>query len=353
MIKLNTGTVDGQQLSLGDHDQLFCLQSTCKPITYAMAVSEHGIDKVHSHVGREPSGRAFNEMALKELSETARPVNGRTAIPHNPMINAGAMMCTSLIRPSLKLDKRIEHYLEVWSRLCARDVSFDPTVMVSERATADRNKALAYMMKTAKAWDNKVNLDETLELYFSTCAVTMTSDMMAVAAATLANGGENPFTSDFIFDPETTTNVLSLMLSCGMYDFSGEWAFSQGLPAKSGVSGTLMIVVPGTMGICIWSPNIDELGNSVRGVAFAEKLVQNFSLHHLDGIHPSNKIDPTRTKMAIQTESVVGLLFAASTGDLLTIIRSIKRGVDPDTHDYDGRTALHLASAECRIDCVE
>jgi glutaminase len=155
-------------------------------------------------------------MALKEVPERYRENPTRVAIPHNPCINAGAIMCTSLVKPASDLAERLEAYLDVWSDCCGRQVSFDPTVMVSERATADRNNALAYMMKESGSFEPGVNINETLEFYFSTCAVTCTAEMMATAAATLANGGENPLTQKRVFSDEHTRMAMSLMLSCGM-----------------------------------------------------------------------------------------------------------------------------------------
>lgn len=120
-------TVDGQQFNFGDWEEFFCLQSVSKPVTYACAVEEHGLDYVHQHVGREPSGRAFNDMALKQLPED-RPNPMRRQIPHNPLINAGAIMCTSLIQSEKPLPDQIGYYLDKWSALCAQKVEFDPMV---------------------------------------------------------------------------------------------------------------------------------------------------------------------------------------------------------------------------------
>lgn len=347
-------TIDGQRFSIGDSEDLFCLQSSCKPVTYAIALQQHGEDKVHSHVGREPSGRSFNEMCLKEIAEEQRDEPHRIAIPHNPCINAGAIMCTSLIHPELDLANRLTHYLQVWGDLCGKNVSFDPTVMMSERATADRNHALAFMMKESGSFEDGINLNETLELYFSTCSVTLTADMMSTAAATLANGGENPLTQKRVFSEDTTRMAMSLMLSCGMYDFSGEWAFTVGVPAKSGVSGVVELVVPNVCGICIWSPLLDRVGNSVKGIKFAELLVERFNFHHLDSHVRSSKINPTNHTESFNDASVLfDLLTAASAGDLGTVQALVARGADVDAADYDKRTALHLAACDGRVEVVQ
>jgi glutaminase len=151
-------------------------------------------------------------------------------------------------------------------------------------------------------------------------------------------------------------SCLSLMSSCGMYDFSGEFAFTIGLPAKSGVSGAVMLVVPGLMGICVWSPRLDEHGNSVRGIEFCRKLVAEYNVHVFDslvtGRGRTSKRDPRRKKNQTQTEAVLALTWAASQGDLNEVRALIAAGVEPGTADYDGRTPLHLAAAEGQPEVV-
>jgi glutaminase len=180
--------------------------------------------------------------------------------------------------------------------------------------------------------------------------------MLAVAAASLANAGVCPLTEDPVFSAATVQSCLSLMSSCGMYDFSGEFAFTIGLPAKSGVSGAIMLVVPGLMGLCVWSPRLDEHGNSVRGIEFCRKLVAEYNVHVFDSLHAgpgrTAKRDPRRKKNQTQIEAVVALTWAASQGDLTEVRALIAAGVDPGTADYDGRTPLHLAAAEGHLDVV-
>jgi glutaminase len=180
--------------------------------------------------------------------------------------------------------------------------------------------------------------------------------MLAVVAASLANAGVCPLTEDPVFSAGTVQSCLSLMSSCGMYDFSGEFAFTIGLPAKSGVSGAVMLVVPGLMGICVWSPRLDEQGNSVRGIEFCRKLVAEYNVHVFDslitGHGHSAKRDPRRKKNQTEIERVVALTWAASQGDLTEVRALIASGVEPGTADYDGRTALHLAAAEGQLEVV-
>lgn len=341
---LSICTVDGQRYSLGDSGVNFCLQSSCKPINYCLALEELGEKKVHRHVGREPSGQSFNELTLNAQG-----------IPHNPMINAGAMMACSLIDRENNIADRFDKVNKTWKALCGgKDVSFNNAVYLSERQTADRNFALAYFMREKNAFPEKTNLTETLEFYFQCCSIESCTYDLSVAAATLANAGTNPLTGDVIFQSSTVQNCLSLMLSCGMYDFSGEFAFKIGLPAKSGVSGALLLVIPNLMGISIWSPRLDPLGNSVRGVEFCERLVERFSFHQYDSLTGhSSKINPRRKQSEVKASKVMELIRAASYGDLDEIYRLEAEGVSPDTADYDGRTPLHLAACEGQIEVVQ
>jgi glutaminase len=339
-------TVDGQRFAVGDATTAFCLQSVSKTVGYCLALEEHGTAMVHQHMGREPSGRSFNELALNPKG-----------LPHNPMVNAGAIMTTSLIRPEADLADRFDLVAETWRRLGGgRRPGFNNAVYLSERQTADRNFALGYSMREAGAFRPGTDLVSTLEFYFQSCSIEVDAQMLAVAAASLANAGVCPLTEDPVFAPGTVQSCLSLMSSCGMYDFSGEFAFTIGLPAKSGVSGAVMLVIPGLMGICVWSPRLDAHGNSVRGIEFCRKLVAAYNVHVFDSLATgrgrSAKRDPRRKKNQTQTEAVVALTWAASQGDLNEVRALIASGVEPGTADYDGRTPLHLAAAEGQAEVV-
>ena len=332
-------TIDGQQFALGDHDTDFCVQSCCKPISYCLALEEHGEEMVHHYVGREPSGRNFNELTLNE--------DGR---PHNPMINAGAIMCSSLISPQLDPAERFDLVLEKWQALGGnRKVNFNNSIYQSERQTGDRNYALGYYMRENRAFPEGTDLMQTLEFYFQCCSIETNVTAMATLAATLANGGVCPTTGERVLKTSNVRHCLSLMCSCGMYDFSGEFAFEVGLPAKSGVSGVLLVVVPNVMGVCVWAPRLDARGNSVRGIEFCKQLVQTFNFYNYDNLTGfSEKIDPRLNRIETKAQKVDQLIWAASKGDLGAVHRLIVRGYDQDAADYDGRTPLHLAAAEGR-----
>ncbi|RLU81790.1 glutaminase A [Streptomyces griseocarneus] len=340
-------TVDGQRFSVGDAGVNFCLQSVSKTVNYCLTLEEHGPDTVHRHVGREPSGQGFNELTFN-----------KAGLPHNPMINAGAIMSCALIQRELDAADRFDFVAGTWKRLAGgHSVGFNNSVYLSERSTADRNFALGYSMRERGAFPPGTDLLATLEFYIQCCSIEVTAQQLAIAAASLANGGVCPLTEDPVFSAQTVRHCLSLMSSCGMYDFSGEFAFTIGLPAKSGVSGALMLVVPQLMGIAIWSPRLDGHGNSVRGIEVCRRLVDCYNVHTYDLLTgtgaETGKRDPRLKRHQSATEGIVGLCFAASRGDLNEIRRLAACNVPLDAADYDGRTALHLAAAEGHRSTVE
>lgn len=336
-------TVDGQFFSLGDSDEAYCAQSVCKPINYGLALQEHGEKSVHKYVGREPSGQNFNHISLN-----------KQGLPHNPMLNSGAISICAMLQQSLSASERFDAVLQNWQELSGgKKVGFNNAVYLSEKETADRNFAIGYFLRENQALPNPPKLIETLEFYFQCCSIELTAESMAVAAASLANAGVCPLTDKKILKPNVVKNVLSLMSSCGMYDFSGEFAFSVGLPAKSGVSGALMLVIPNVLGIALWSPRLDTMGNSVRGVAFCQQLVKRFNFHRYDNLlHHGSKMDPRKEKNALNCHHTAALCWAAHQGDNHEISRLVASNVDVNGADYDGRTALHIAVAEGHLSTV-
>ncbi|XP_053393622.1 glutaminase kidney isoform, mitochondrial-like [Mercenaria mercenaria] len=330
-------TVDGQRYDLGETNIPFCLQSVVKPLTYALTLNDLSPDVVHRFVGQEPSGRSFNELTLDYQNK-----------PHNPMINAGAIVTSSLLKKGLVIADRFDYAMDELKRLSGQEhVTFNNSVYLSERATADRNFALGYYMRENKCFPSEADLVETLEFYFQLCSIEVTAQSGAVIAATLANGGICPTTGDKVLNSEAVRNTLSLMHSCGMYDYSGQFAFKVGLPAKSGVAGGVLLVIPNLMGIFTWSPPLDQWGNSSRGVQFCEELVANFNFHNYDNLkHTSKKYDPRGRAVESKAQDVVNVLFSAFNGDVTAMRRYALLGMDMSLADYDGRTALHLAAAE-------
>jgi len=347
-------SVDGQRYAAGCKDYKFCVQSCCKPIAYLIAAEENGFDVIHHHIGREPSGAKFNQLTLKDFPS---PENPSRKIPHNPMINAGAIMSCSLIKSNEPMSDRFQHVMEIWERLCASHVGFVNSVYLSEKDTADRNWCLGYMMQEYDSFPKGINLRDTLEFYFQQCSIEADIQQMSVLAGTIANGGTNPITGDRVFNPFHVRNCLSLMLSSGMYDYSGEWMFTVGLPAKSGVAGCIWCVVPNKLGVVTFSPGLDENGNSFRGVEAYKKLVDRFSFHQFDSltglVGDKTKKDPTKKTNQIMYDQVASLLFASSQGDLMDVINLYNLDVDIWAADYDNRTALHLSASEGHLNVVK
>jgi glutaminase len=258
--------VAGSVYEAGESELPFTIQSISKPFVYALALDDAGPDGVLARVGVEPSGEAFNAISLE-------PGTGR---PSNPMINAGAIVTTSLVHGTGSTE-RFERILDVLARCAGRELSVDDSVYRSERDTGDRNRALAYLMHHAGSLSTDV--EDAVDTYFRQCSVLVTAVDLATMAATLANGGVNPRTGERVLEQSVTEKVLTVMATCGMYDFSGEWLFRVGLPAKSGVAGGVVAVSPSQFGIGLYSPRLDGRGNSVRGVEASRAISERFSLH--------------------------------------------------------------------------
>lgn len=259
-------TVDGVAYSVGDAAQPFTIQSISKPFVYATALADRGLAYVSQRVGVEPSGDAFNSISL----------HPKSGAPLNPMINAGAIASASMVagQDATRQWARIAESLGVFM---GHDVALDDAVYRSESETGFRNRAIAWMLKNFG-----IIADEpmaALENYFRQCSVLVDCRDLAFMAATLANGGIHPATGQRALPPEDVERVLSVMATCGMYDYAGSWLYEVGMPAKSGVGGGIIAVLPGRFGIGVFSPPLDEKGNSVRGIEVCKRLSHDFGLH--------------------------------------------------------------------------
>lgn len=259
-------TVDGKVYTAGDTDEAFTIQSVSKPFMYALALETHGEARVLKHVGVEPTGAAFNAIVLDEDNQR----------PFNPMVNAGAIAVSALVEGDGYAAKR--HTMLDWmARFAGRDLSIDEAVFRSERETGDRNRAIATLMKSASMLGG--DTEEILDLYFSQCSVLVTCRDLALMAATLAGGGIQPVTGERALTKVHVEDVLSVMSSCGMYNYAGQWQYEIGIPAKSGVSGSIIAVIPGQVGIAAFSPPLDRYGNSVRAISACKQIADAFGLH--------------------------------------------------------------------------
>jgi glutaminase len=259
-------TAGGQSFEVGDCSQLFSIQSVSKPFVFGMALNDHGREPVLQKVGVEPTGEAFNAIVLDEQSNR----------PFNPLVNAGAIATVDAIQGK-DFAERIKRLLNMFSQFAGRELYVDNAIFMSERTTGHRNRAIAHLMRNFGMVGDR--FEESLELYFQQCSILVNAHDLAVMGATLANAGVNPITKERAIDRQYVKDVLSVMLTCGMYDYAGEWAYRVGLPAKSGVGGGICAVVPGQAGIGIFSPLLDARGNSVRGIKVCEELSSRFGLH--------------------------------------------------------------------------
>ncbi|MGZ9584535.1 glutaminase A [Paenibacillus marinisediminis] len=254
--------VDGVTVEGGDTNIEFTLQSVSKVFSLLLALIDNGEERVFSKVGMEPTGDDYNSMLKLELVEPG--------IPFNPYINAGAIVIASLIkgRNSQEKSRRMLDFV----RLIAGDDSivWDEEVYVSERETANRNRSLAYFLASNGVLEEDV--EDTLDVYFRQCSILVTCTQLARMALVLAKRGKHPITGEQLIAPRYVQIAKSFMVTCGMYNASGKFAINVGIPAKSGVSGGIMAVIPRQSGICVFGPSLDDKGNSIAGVHLLETL---------------------------------------------------------------------------------
>jgi len=259
-------TADGRTFQVGACDQPFTIQSISKPFTFGMAIAELGHDRVFERVGVEPSGDTFNSIQLQS----------GTNKPYNPMINSGAITVTALLH-SLHGDHAFEHILDCFSAAAGRQLSMDESVYQSESRTGHRNRAITYLLLNFGMVHEEA--EAALDLYFKQCSILVTCRDLAAMAATLSNMGQSPHSGKQVFEIRSVKDMLSIMFTCGMYDYSGQWAYEVGVPAKSGVSGGVLAVVNRQLGIATYSPRLDSHGNSSRGIKVCTELANRLGLH--------------------------------------------------------------------------
>jgi glutaminase len=265
-------TTSGESFETGDYCRPFTIQSISKPFTFGLALEELGEEEVARRVNVEPSGDAFNSIELQ---------NG-TNRPHNPMVNAGAIAVTALLHHRYA-ENTFEVILDRLSCAAGRRLSVDERVFESERRSGHRNRAIAHLLLNFGLVHSEA--EHALDVYFRQCSILVTSRDLAMIGATLANVGLNPVTGRPVFDIITVKRMLSIMFTCGMYDYSGEWAYRVGVPAKSGVSGGVLAVVNRQMAIATYSPRLDARGNSCRGIDVCVDLAARFGLHAFDCVN--------------------------------------------------------------------
>ena len=253
----------GEIAAAGDSDVPFSIQSVSKVFTLTLALGMVG-DKLWRHVGREPSGNPFNSIVQLERER---------GVPRNPFINAGAIAVTDVILSGHQPREALGEILRFMQALAQDDsITIDQAVAASEKRTGFRNTALANYMKSFGVLENPV--DFTLGVYFHHCAIAMSCRQLATASRFLAHSGRNPATGLSVVSPERARRINALMLTCGHYDGSGDFAYRVGLPGKSGVGGGIIAIAPGKASIAVWSPGLDAAGNSHLGRLALERLAK-------------------------------------------------------------------------------
>lgn len=261
--------LDGNEYFAGEYNKKFTLQSISKIITLMLAIMDNGEQKVFSYVGAEPTGDSFNSIASLEVKSLHKP--------YNPMINAGAILTSSLILGN-SVEEKIERILKFTRKLANNnDININKSTYLSEKETGDRNRALAYFMKSYNSMEG--NVDDILDVYFSHCSMEVTCKDMARIGAVLANDGVLPWSDERVVSKEICRITKTIMVTCGLYDASGEFAVHIGIPAKSGVGGGILAAVPKKMGIGVYGPSLDAKGNSVAGIQVLQQLSEKLDLN--------------------------------------------------------------------------
>jgi glutaminase len=259
--------VDGSYFHIGDSEHPFPLHSISKVFTYAQALEDRGRAAVLSRVGVEPSGDPFNSITFDEANHR----------PFNPMINAGALVAANLVRgagPEEKVGRILERLRTYAGN---PDLRVDADVLAKELVSNDRNLALSYLMRSQGMLDG--DLEDNIAVYLSICSVLVTARDLAMMGATLANGGVNPLTGERALHRGYVRDLVTVMATCGMYDEAGQWSYDVGLPAKSSVSGAILVVIPHRVGGGFFSPGLNRHGNSIRGINLCRELSEHFGLH--------------------------------------------------------------------------
>ncbi len=341
---LSVCTVDGQRFNIGDFGVKYLASDTAKAINYCLALKEKTEKTVHEHVGR-----TYKENGLDYL------MLNHAGLPHNPLTESGSLAIASLIGEGAALEIKIKKIKQLWKDLSGgKTPGSNEKAFASEKKVADSDRAAAYFMQQKGLLKKGSRITDHLEFLWHCLSFETTTEMQAVMAATLANSGVCPTNEQEVLTPAIARDCLSVLFTCGMKEYSSEYAFSVGLPAISGNSGAILICVPDVMGVVIWSPRVDSNDNSYKGLDFSQKLVERFNFHNFDsGRKNVKKIDPRLKKNETKMKGVMAVTSAASIGDLDELQRLYAADIDLNEGEYDRRTGLHLAASEGHLDAVK
>ena len=259
---------NGQTFKAGDYKKPFSIQSVVKPILLLLALMDHGMEEVRKTIGVEATGKPFDAINVTDQHLEQQHIN--------PMVNMGAIAMCTMIRGK-DYEERFQRLLGLTRHLAGNPaIELDEAVYLSEKRTGNKNRALAYLLKSYGLIEDDV--EEVLDCYFKACSIKVTCKDLARIAYVFANRGKLPITDERVFPAEYAHFVNAVLVTCGMYDGSGDFAVRVGVPAKSGVGGGIMAVVPTRMGIGIFSPGLDEKGNSLAGTKALEELSRRMYL---------------------------------------------------------------------------
>jgi len=279
-------SLDGEITSSGS-DHRFPVQSISKAFAYGAAIDLHGMEYVNSIVDEEPTGEEFSAVSL----------DSHTKKPKNPLVNIGAIRTHAMLGSAQA--ERTERLRDILDAAAGRPLPLHRATLDAELTTADRNLALAYMLRAAGSMTE--DAAQVVTGYLEGCSVLTSVEELSVMAATLASGGTNPLTGEKVFSRVAARKVLSVMLTCGMYDNAGDWVSDVGLPAKSGVAGGIIACLPARVGVASYAPQLDAHGNSVRGTLFFERFSTDYVLHMLDGVEQKDLEERAQELMDVGT----------------------------------------------------
>ena len=372
-------TVDGQEIGLGDSGKDVPLMETIKPLLYALAMQDSGVDEVHKYVGIEPTSSDPTGFDLLSPTSHGGDDNAPPPVPtpYNPFTDSGGLVCCSMVgnghkkRASLFEDKgtRFKHVLNFLRELAGGRgrLGFANPVFLAQKERGLQVKAVSHYIKGMGCYPDGVDPDSTAEQYFEARGIKTSCETLAAAAATIANGGVCPLTNSQCLDPDVVANTIRQMYSSGMNAFAGEWQFSVGIPASSGSSGLMLLVIPKVCGICVYDPQVNESLVPVRGIEFARRLTKRYRVNIFDQLVFGLGADPFVTNGEGDDDGAGGgaivtshdgllifqLLTAAGNGDVDAIRGLVEGdGLDVNVADYDNRTALHLACSDGKVNAA-
>ena len=377
-------TIDGQEIAEGDAFLDIPLMETVKPLLYALAMEDSGIDEVHKYVGIEPTSSDPTGFDLLQPTSHGDSHDETQAqpTPYNPFTDSGGLTICSMIgkghrsQEAFFEDKgtRFKHVLSSLRRLAGSRgrFGFANPIFLAQKERGLQVKAVSHYIKGMGCYPPSVDPDSSAEQYFEARAIKTSCASLAVCAATIANGGICPLTNELCLQPEVVSNTIRQMYSSGMNAYAGEWQFNVGIPASCGSSGLMLLVIPKVCGICIYSPKINEYQVPYRGVRFSKLLTKKYRVNIFDqlvfGNNPNSlmtdmddedssgkkleDVDLTKEEKERKEMISFSLLSAASTGDVAKLKMLIARGVDINVADYDKRTALHLSCSEGQLEAT-